>query len=744
MSLQSEIQTKLDVIKDGATLETADTEKFLIQVYQLLDSTEENEYNLCLAAICHVADTKPHDLMVQQLLHDCIVKSRIFLYDNLLDRNIDSFEPNISFQDEIAKSYYTSSNTGTTLTRQQKEIFDLFQEHKRLIVSAPTSFGKTRIISEIIAHNNYRNIALIMPTVSLLSEQFQSIREQVRGYTISKSSKVRIDTSKKHLLILTPERMSIFLEENPDFEVDFFVMDEIYKVDYKLQDDRFHVFSDVLYRLAKTSADFYLIGPYISGFSPKFLSQFAAQLKIFNVEIVQKDFYNFDNITHRGHHDVEGANINVIGDKFRNLVRILANDAIDGKFLIYRYQKHLVEQLTGRLLETWPVKEHNEKLVEYLSNSISPEWNLVACIKRGLAFHHGAMPRHIQDLIVDEFNKDSISGVNYLICTTSLTEGVNTSAKNVVLYDKKIGNGENLKTLDKKNIEGRAGRFMRHFVGRVFYLEEPEQQEDSTVIEIESLDSATPSVEALLQMDDDDLPEANVDKKDEIKAMLASENIPYELIGGNKFVSVEGQVRLVNELRENSNLRNGSRFDGNLPELETSRMILSLIYDNLFTDKNKGRNFNGDMGRQILINKTLYYLYHTPTFPQMLQSNAHVSENINTRIRYTFDIVSKYFEFVWPRYIKTFESLFNFVAGEYGEERINLDMAVATLEYGTAHTHEILLRDAGMPSEIVRKISMFFRECETFEDLQQTLAQRRGIIQGRLHSIEYRIMQKYL
>jgi len=742
--MRESIGRTLDSLRAGETVEESVLENMLINVYRLLDSDQEDDYNLCLAAICHIADKVPSGTMVRQLLHDCIVKSRIFLYDDLLARQFDDFNPKVSVQDEFAKAFYTSRNTGMTLTGPQKEVFDLFQRHRRVVISAPTSFGKTHIISEIIAHNNYQNIALIMPTVSLLSEQYQTLRDSVEGYTISKSSKVEIHPDRKYMLILTPERMSIFLEEHPDFEIDFFVMDEIYKADYKLEDDRFHVFSDILYQLAKSGADFYLIGPYLSGFSEEFLRRFDVQLKVFNTEIVQKDYYHLDNTLGRGVHEIEGSNIRIIGDRAKNLLRLLTNDSIQGKFLIYRYQKRYVELQARSLLETWPVKHHDGDLVDYLSRTVSPEWDLVACIKRGVAFHNGAMPRHIQDLVVDAFNDDTISGVDYLFCTTSLTEGVNTSAKNVVLYDRKIGEGTDLKALDKKNIEGRAGRFMRHFVGRVFYLEEPEVDDDRLVVEIEGLDSFNPAPEVLLQMDASDLPAENVHKKDAITQRLSGLNIPEGLIKKNKFVSIEGQIAIVQLLRSSVVLMDSCRFDGTLPNSEQASAIMSIIYDNLFTDRNKGINFRNEVGKSVLIGLTKYYLYSQPTFAELLQSAEKVSTNVSTRIRYVFDLVSKYFEFIWPRYIKAFANLYNFVARENNVPTINLDMVVATLEYGTAETHEILLKDAGLPSEIIRKISGYFSACENFDDIQRVSRQNAQAILASVHPVEARVIHKYI
>ena len=60
---------------------------------------------------------------------------------------------------------------GVMLHRYQKEVLDLFKEEQsnRYFLSAATSFGKTFLIYEIVRKMNYSNIALIFPTISLLS-----------------------------------------------------------------------------------------------------------------------------------------------------------------------------------------------------------------------------------------------------------------------------------------------------------------------------------------------------------------------------------------------------------------------------------------------------------------------------------------------------------------------------------------------------------------------------------------------
>jgi hypothetical protein len=726
-------------------MSTESLENLLIETYRGLSSRSSYEYNRAVSVICHVCDLKPRDSMVQQLLHDCICQSRIFLYGHLLSMIDSSYNPAVSFQDAFSQNLYTSGLTKTILTRQQKEIFDSFQENRRIIVSAPTSFGKTRIIREIVEHNEYRNIVLIMPTVSLLSEQYQDIKTNIDGYIISKSSKVTIKDGEKYLLILTPERMSSFLEDNPGFKIDFFVMDEVYKADYKLRDGRFQVFADILYRLAGMCSDFYLIGPYIDAFSDNFVKRFDVKMLKYDLEIVQKDYYAWGGKENRGNKTVEGKNIRVVGEKFKNLMRLCANDNVDGKYLIYRYQKQYVEDLAIKFASEMPDAAYDQELYDYLSETISPDWGILTCLKKGAAFHHGAMPRHIQDLVVDNFNKKSLGSIDYLFCTTSLTEGVNSAAKNVVLYDKKIGSGSMLGVLDRKNIEGRAGRFMQHFVGRIFYLEEQESDDAEVVVEIENFDSNSPSPETLIQVDELDLSPSSSRKLFDIKGELERLMIPLGLIKKNRFVSIEGQKKLIQHLRSKLFL-DECYYDRLIPDKEILQIILSTIYEFLFSDSDKGRNFDNETGKNILINLTKFYVYYSPGFKGLFESDTakYVRPHTNSRIRFAFELISKYFEFVWPKYLKCFEELYNFVAAEKGYKAIDASALVAKLEYGTTESHEILLKDAGVPNELIKKISVFFKDCGDFQDIRAVANANMTSIKRALKPVEGRVLARYL
>ncbi|HDI3315191.1 TPA: hypothetical protein PMD22_002762, partial [Vibrio cholerae] len=91
-----------------------------------------------------------------------------------------------------------------------------------------------------------------------------------------------------------------------------------------------------------------------------------------------------------------------------------------------------------------------------------------------------------------------------------------------------------------------------------------------------------------------------------------------------------------------------------------------------------------------------------------------------------------------------FSNIYNYVAKEKHQPLIALDMVIARLEYGTTENHEIILRDSGLPNEIVKKVSHHFRGCETYEDIYEVSRSKNNEIKISIHPIESKILDKYI
>ena len=104
--------------------------------------------------------------------------------------------------------------------------------------------------------------------------------------------------------------------------------------------------------------------------------------------------------------------------------------------------------------------------IEHLENQFGNEWIITKALKHGIGVHHGLVPKYIQKEIINLFNSGKLL---VLISTTTITEGVNTTAKNIIITSNKKGSKQ-LRNFDAKNIAGRAGRFLKHYSGRIIII----------------------------------------------------------------------------------------------------------------------------------------------------------------------------------------------------------------------------------------------------------------------------------
>lgn len=391
---------------------------------------------------------------------------------------------------------------GVMLHRYQKEVLDLFKEGQsnRYFLSAATSFGKTFLIYEVVRKMKYSNIAFIFPTISLLSENIFKIYTKPEylwikdNYTIHTLSDTKI-TGDRNLLIFTPERYLSFIDKNNGVNLDFVFVDEVYKLDNGFIIDEVHQENerDVAYRIAlyellkNDNTDALLIGPYITFPTIENIeeaSSFKAFLDWYKFVAIDYNDYNIVNkdevlIKTASKIKVDETLKLTFTDKTKKVrVTQLVKQLIgnDENAIIYCSQKYLTENWAKDLLNgdsglTKVTNDRVARLVNHIGNLFTDgkgsQWIVSKALKQGIGIHHGLVPKYIQQEIISLFN-DGI--LKILICTTTITEGVNTSAKNIIVLSGKKGT-KDLKKFDAQNIEGRAGRFMHHYKGRVFIFD---------------------------------------------------------------------------------------------------------------------------------------------------------------------------------------------------------------------------------------------------------------------------------
>ena len=141
---------------------------------------------------------------------------------------------------------------------------------------------------------------------------------------------------------------------------------------------------------------------------------------------------------------------------------IYANGAAESE----KYAK-IVYELTE---EDKPCEELKE-LIKLVQNSIHKDYILSKVLKKKIAFHYGNMPLLIRQEIERLFK---LNKIKYLICTSTLLEGVNLPATSVFIRKPTRGKTQPLNENDFWNLAGRAGRWGKEFSGNIVCIQPKE------------------------------------------------------------------------------------------------------------------------------------------------------------------------------------------------------------------------------------------------------------------------------
>lgn len=109
-----------------------------------------------------------------------------------------------------------------------------------------------------------------------------------------------------------------------------------------------------------------------------------------------------------------------------------------------------------------------EGLIDLIKRYVHPKYALANTLGRGVAFHYGNMPLLIRTEIERLF-KDG--RVHFLVCTSTLVEGVNLPCKSIFVRGPHKGRGKPMNETDFWNLAGRAGRLGKEFQGNVICVD---------------------------------------------------------------------------------------------------------------------------------------------------------------------------------------------------------------------------------------------------------------------------------
>lgn len=483
-----------------------------------------------------------------------------------LNRDGDEYSPMVNhFIREVGLFPYIDSDTASW---QERAVFEVYKTDlgggeqktlhsaqskvlKRLLagddiaLSAPTSFGKSFIIDAFISIRKPDNVVIIVPTIALADETRRRIEHKFSDiYKIITTTDATLED--RNILILPQERSFAYIGKLES--IDMLIVDEFYKASSSFDDSRSTSLLSAMIEFGKISKQRYYLAPNIHNIKENVFTKGMQFMRL-------TDFKTVITMASKVYEKM-GADEDKNKFKATKLLDILNGHKT--KTLVYAGSYNNINTISELLTNKMPSKKSRllDNFSDWLKINYGESFSLCNLSKLGVGVHNGRMHRSLSQIQVKLF--EFTNGLDTIVSTSSIIEGVNTQAEQVVVWSNKNGSRK-FDYFTYRNIIGRAGRMLKYFVGKVYLLEEPPAQEDTTLDigfpedVVETLDSENPGVEI------------NDEQNDQIKEYetYMSEALGmdgFNMIRNNSLIKSckPSQLRLlVGKIKGNSNWPNG-------------------------------------------------------------------------------------------------------------------------------------------------------------------------------------------
>ena len=382
----------------------------------------------------------------------------------------------------------------------QQRFWTNASDHLWLSVSAPTASGKTFLVLQWLIDQmmigDARVAIYLAPTRALVSEieiHLQRLLGKDSGIEMSslplrEKYEESVRRQRKLILVFTQERLHLLanlLRDN--MRIDLLIVDEAHKIG---DHQRGVVLQDAVERVSRInlSMKVVFISPAtqnpeelltdapgdassvaVNSDSPTVLQnviiaeQVPGKPRLWNLNLIQR-----------------GACLRVgtlqLSSKPSGLRKRLAFIAAAvgerGGTLVYANGAAEAEDVAHLISQLVPASDTVDpelaELADLARKGVHRNFLLAPLVERGVAFHYGNMPSLIRMEVERLFRSGKI---RFLVCTSTLIEGVNLSCRTIVLRGPRKGKGHPMEPHDFWNLAGRAGRWGNEFQGNIICID---------------------------------------------------------------------------------------------------------------------------------------------------------------------------------------------------------------------------------------------------------------------------------
>jgi len=436
----------------------------------------------------------------------------------------------------------TGDTNPLTLHREQSNLLKKLLEGRNLAISAPTSFGKSFVIDSFISIKKPNNILIIVPTIALTDEIRRRIYKKFsHEYKIITTTDVEL--SDKNIFIFPQERALAYVDAIE--HLDLLVVDEFYKASFDFDKERSSTLQKTMLKLSEKASQKYYLAPNIGKLTNNIFTE--------NMEFLSLTFNTVFLSTHEIFKEIKASEKNV---KLLELLNLHSNE----KTLIYAGTYSEINKISEIILNHIPNNESTKlnQFSEWLEINYTSDWSLTKVIKKGMGIHNGRLHRSLSQIQIKLFEDED--GIKNIVSTSSIIEGVNTSAENVIVWKNKNGSSK-LNSFTFKNIIGRSGRMFKHFVGNIYIFEKP-PADDITQLSIEFPENSIADIDEVEYKDSLTKEQiAKIIEHKEIMFKILGKDIYTELLKSDAFKSKKEIVqKIAIDMFDNPSSWNGLSF----------------------------------------------------------------------------------------------------------------------------------------------------------------------------------------
>ncbi|MFI8035741.1 DEAD/DEAH box helicase, partial [Acinetobacter sp. ABJ_C3_5] len=448
----------------------------------------KKEGAILLAMLLDMAVIDHPDLAV--IAKKIFIESGDFPNIKLLNDRYSTIDIDYGFYNNAQNIFKESLNTVQDLeyplTDFQRILWKNLKLDKDIITIAPTSAGKTHIILTYLVRQILLSdgafAAIVVPTRALISEVANKVYEISKSFNSEREIEICTvpkDTNfkDKTIFVMTQERLYEVLQSG-DLSFNYLFIDEAHNISDPSRGVLLHLTIDKL--LENSLPQIILSMPsdsYKNSFSSIFnevdfiqeitrhspVSKILMSVKLVGREIVISRYKNDFNIK---------IPKNFKGNKLSDLVLRLGQGQSN---IIYKnrtdYCENTADDIADLMID-FVASPELEEAADYIEKFVHEDFSLASNLRKGVAFHYGPLPSSVR-VMIERLAKEDL--IKYIVCTSTLAEGVNLPAKNLFLENPLqpvIGKeSERLEDVKINNITGRAGRMIEHFSGNIFLID---------------------------------------------------------------------------------------------------------------------------------------------------------------------------------------------------------------------------------------------------------------------------------